>query len=197
MLILSQPSTVETESEEYRSHNNTESDIEVQEKGEVVIEDVRTVRVKYRHILIKNGMCGWRFEWCSNLHSSVSVFFFFFLGCWAVHSSWSLLSCWLMCHIDRCIVSVSLYVFVYSIKLYPLALKLLCPPVDGSNDTRLNNWAETKWEEMEHLKLLMGRISLMQPLLPTNFAFVISSLEIAVGLPWNVNVFHSLTQLEW
>lgn len=58
MLILSQPSTVETESEEYRSHNNTESDIEVQEKGEVVIEDVRTVRVKYRHILIKNGMCG-------------------------------------------------------------------------------------------------------------------------------------------
>ncbi|XP_030288242.1 oogenesis-related [Sparus aurata] len=37
-----EPSTVETESEEYRSHNNTESDIEVQEKGEVVIEDVRT-----------------------------------------------------------------------------------------------------------------------------------------------------------
>lgn len=43
MLILSQPSTVETESEEYRSHNNTESDIEVQEKGGVIIEDVRTV----------------------------------------------------------------------------------------------------------------------------------------------------------
>lgn len=39
-----QPSTVETESEEYRSHNNTESDIEVPEKGLVVIEDVNTVR---------------------------------------------------------------------------------------------------------------------------------------------------------
>ncbi|XP_041648083.1 oogenesis-related [Cheilinus undulatus] len=38
-----EPSTVETESEEYRSHNNTESDIEVQEKGVVVIEDVNTV----------------------------------------------------------------------------------------------------------------------------------------------------------
>ncbi|XP_049443213.1 oogenesis-related isoform X1 [Epinephelus fuscoguttatus] len=36
-----EPSTIETESEEYRSHNNTESDIEVQEKG-VVIEDVNT-----------------------------------------------------------------------------------------------------------------------------------------------------------
>ncbi|XP_041791303.1 oogenesis-related [Chelmon rostratus] len=39
-----EPSTVETESEEYRSHNNTESDIEIQEKGVVVIEDVNTVR---------------------------------------------------------------------------------------------------------------------------------------------------------
>ncbi|XP_071343655.1 oogenesis-related isoform X2 [Trachinotus anak] len=36
-----EPSTVETESEEYCSHNNTESDIEVQGKG-VVIEDVST-----------------------------------------------------------------------------------------------------------------------------------------------------------
>ncbi|XP_035504760.1 oogenesis-related [Scophthalmus maximus] len=33
-----EPSSVETESEEYRSHNNTESDIEVQ--GKIVIEDV-------------------------------------------------------------------------------------------------------------------------------------------------------------
>ncbi|XP_037624824.1 oogenesis-related [Sebastes umbrosus] len=36
-----EPSTIETESEEYRSHNSTESDIEVEEKG-VVIEDVNT-----------------------------------------------------------------------------------------------------------------------------------------------------------
>lgn len=35
---------METESEEYRSHNNTESDIEIQEKGLVVIQDVNTVR---------------------------------------------------------------------------------------------------------------------------------------------------------
>ncbi|XP_042339849.1 oogenesis-related [Plectropomus leopardus] len=35
-----EPSTVETESEEYRSHNSTESDIEVEGKG-VVIEDVK------------------------------------------------------------------------------------------------------------------------------------------------------------
>ncbi|XP_044217023.1 oogenesis-related isoform X1 [Thunnus albacares] len=40
-----EPSTVETESEEYRSHNNTESDIEVQEKGVVIIEDVNTTDV--------------------------------------------------------------------------------------------------------------------------------------------------------
>ncbi|KAM7388400.1 hypothetical protein PAMP_024576 [Pampus punctatissimus] len=37
-----EPSTIETESEEYRSHNNTESDIEVQGKGVVIIEDVNT-----------------------------------------------------------------------------------------------------------------------------------------------------------
>ncbi|XP_035509947.1 oogenesis-related [Morone saxatilis] len=37
-----EPSTVETESEEYRSHNDTESDIEVQEKGVIIIEDVKT-----------------------------------------------------------------------------------------------------------------------------------------------------------
>ncbi|XP_078142000.1 oogenesis-related [Centroberyx gerrardi] len=35
-----EPSTVETESEEYCSHNNTESDIEITRKGVVVIEDV-------------------------------------------------------------------------------------------------------------------------------------------------------------
>ncbi|KAI3368862.1 hypothetical protein L3Q82_025846, partial [Scortum barcoo] len=37
-----EPSTVETESEEYCSHNDTESDIEVQGKGVVIIEDVKT-----------------------------------------------------------------------------------------------------------------------------------------------------------
>ncbi|XP_062280241.1 oogenesis-related [Scomber scombrus] len=37
-----EPSSVETESEEYCSHNNTESDIEVQDKGAVIIEDVNT-----------------------------------------------------------------------------------------------------------------------------------------------------------
>ncbi|XP_051231531.1 oogenesis-related [Dicentrarchus labrax] len=37
-----EPSTVETESDEYRSHNDTESDIEVQEKGVIIIEDVKT-----------------------------------------------------------------------------------------------------------------------------------------------------------
>ncbi|XP_029905784.1 oogenesis-related [Myripristis murdjan] len=36
-----EPTTVETDSDEYRSHNNTESDIEVVGKG-VVIEDVKT-----------------------------------------------------------------------------------------------------------------------------------------------------------
>ncbi|XP_010869996.2 oogenesis-related isoform X2 [Esox lucius] len=37
-----EPSAVETDSEEYNSHNDTESDIEVSEKGVVVIEDVKT-----------------------------------------------------------------------------------------------------------------------------------------------------------
>uniref|UniRef100_A0A3Q3NAG5 Oogenesis-related gene n=1 Tax=Mastacembelus armatus TaxID=205130 RepID=A0A3Q3NAG5_9TELE len=37
-----EPSTVETESEEYCSHNNTESDLEIHEKGMVIIEDVNT-----------------------------------------------------------------------------------------------------------------------------------------------------------
>ncbi|XP_032382135.1 oogenesis-related isoform X2 [Etheostoma spectabile] len=36
-----EPSTIDTESEEYRSHNDTESDIEV-EKNIVIIEDVNT-----------------------------------------------------------------------------------------------------------------------------------------------------------
>lgn len=36
---------METESEEYHSRNNTESDIEVPEKGLVVIEDVNVVRL--------------------------------------------------------------------------------------------------------------------------------------------------------
>nr|XP_020479883.1 uncharacterized protein LOC109974172 isoform X2 [Monopterus albus] len=38
-----EPSTVETESEEYRSHNDTESDLEVHEKCMVIIEDVKDV----------------------------------------------------------------------------------------------------------------------------------------------------------
>lgn len=37
------PSSVETESDEYRSHNDTESDLEVSEDG-VIIEDVNKVR---------------------------------------------------------------------------------------------------------------------------------------------------------
>ncbi|XP_072517215.1 oogenesis-related [Salminus brasiliensis] len=39
-----EPSAVETDSEEYRSHNDTESDIEV-EKGVVVIQDLETLKV--------------------------------------------------------------------------------------------------------------------------------------------------------
>lgn len=41
--VCFQPSTVETESEEYRSHNSTESDLDMKEKGLVVIQDVNTV----------------------------------------------------------------------------------------------------------------------------------------------------------
>ncbi|KAJ7993020.1 hypothetical protein DPEC_G00268110 [Dallia pectoralis] len=37
-----EPSAVETDSEEYHHHNDTESDLELSEKGEVVIEDVQT-----------------------------------------------------------------------------------------------------------------------------------------------------------
>lgn len=55
---ISQPSTVETESEEYCSHNNTESDIELQEKGQVIIEDVNTVRSMEMHSVDKNYICG-------------------------------------------------------------------------------------------------------------------------------------------
>lgn len=40
--FLLKPSSVETESEEYRSHNDTESDLEVSEK-DVIIDDVNTV----------------------------------------------------------------------------------------------------------------------------------------------------------
>ncbi|XP_071374814.1 oogenesis-related [Centroberyx affinis] len=42
-----EPSTVETESDEYCSHNNTESDIEIMGKGVIVIEDVKTVNSEY------------------------------------------------------------------------------------------------------------------------------------------------------
>lgn len=41
--LLLQPSGVETDSEEYRSHNETESDLEI-EKGVVVIKDLETVQ---------------------------------------------------------------------------------------------------------------------------------------------------------
>ncbi len=41
--FLLQPSGLETDSEEYRSHNDTESDLEV-EKGVVVIKDLETVQ---------------------------------------------------------------------------------------------------------------------------------------------------------
>lgn len=41
---------METESEEYRSHNSTESDIELKETGLVVIQDVSTVSLQ-RHWL--------------------------------------------------------------------------------------------------------------------------------------------------
>lgn len=44
MMTGLQPSTVETESEEYRSHNNTESDLEVEEKDVVVMGDGKSVR---------------------------------------------------------------------------------------------------------------------------------------------------------
>lgn len=65
-LPISQPSTVETEteteteteSEEYCLHNNTESDIEVQEKGLVIIEDVNAVRSMEMHSVDKNYICG-------------------------------------------------------------------------------------------------------------------------------------------
>lgn len=49
---------METESEEYCSRNNTESDIEVQEKGLVIIEDVNTVRSMEMHSVDKNYICG-------------------------------------------------------------------------------------------------------------------------------------------
>lgn len=44
--LLLQPSTVESNSEEYQTHNSTESDIEV-EKGGVVIKDLEIVQVNH------------------------------------------------------------------------------------------------------------------------------------------------------
>lgn len=52
--LLLQPSAVETDSEEYRSHNDTESDIEV-EKGVVVIQDLEAVQVQLN--LIFRSLC--------------------------------------------------------------------------------------------------------------------------------------------
>lgn len=50
--LLLQPSAIETDSEEYRSHNDTESDLEV-EKGVVVIQDLETIQVHlYLHFQI-------------------------------------------------------------------------------------------------------------------------------------------------
>lgn len=65
MSLYFQPSTVETESEEYRSHNSTESDLEIKDKGLVVIQDVNTVR-SLRHWLKLQSF------------SNVLFFFFFF-----------------------------------------------------------------------------------------------------------------------
>lgn len=45
--VVLQPSAVETDSEEYRTHNDTESDIEV-EKGVVVIQDLESAQVNHR-----------------------------------------------------------------------------------------------------------------------------------------------------
>lgn len=44
LFVLLQPSAVETDSEEYRSHNHTESDIEVEKD---VIQDLETIQVKH------------------------------------------------------------------------------------------------------------------------------------------------------
>lgn len=44
MTLLWQPSAVETDSDEYRVYNDTESDLEV-EKGVVVIKDLESVQV--------------------------------------------------------------------------------------------------------------------------------------------------------
>ena len=43
--IFPQPTSINTDSDEYRTHNNTESDIEV-EKGVVVIKDVEIEAVE-------------------------------------------------------------------------------------------------------------------------------------------------------
>lgn len=54
--LLLQPSAVESDSEEYRTHNDTESDIEV-EKGVVVIQDLETVQVNH-HICFRLNSLG-------------------------------------------------------------------------------------------------------------------------------------------
>lgn len=45
---------METESEEYRSHNSTESEIDLKEKGLVVIEDVNTVSLQWRQVKLQS-----------------------------------------------------------------------------------------------------------------------------------------------
>lgn len=54
--VLLQPSAVETDSEEYRTHNDTESDIEV-EKGVVVIQDLESVQVNH-HLCYRFSSLG-------------------------------------------------------------------------------------------------------------------------------------------
>lgn len=68
--VCFQPSTVETESEEYRSHNSTESDIEMKEKGLVVIEDVNTVR--WRRL---RGKASTIIQSCSFFYFNLFYFF--------------------------------------------------------------------------------------------------------------------------
>lgn len=62
--LLLQPSAVETDSEEYRTHNETESDIDM-DKGGVVIQDLDIIQV--------NHHLGFRSEYLGEAGSSTSV----------------------------------------------------------------------------------------------------------------------------
>ncbi|KAK3532949.1 hypothetical protein QTP70_004545 [Hemibagrus guttatus] len=58
-----EPSAIETDSEEYRSHNDTESDLEV-EKGVVVIQDLETIQTCLINPDAGPPLVTW---WCSLL----------------------------------------------------------------------------------------------------------------------------------